>query len=145
ARSRHAQGSQRQITMKDLKNPEYVAGHGLLKGKAVLITAAAGAGIGFAAATRAVEEGCRAIVISDVHEGGLAAWADKPLQDSGQYAVCGKLCYVTDEAKVRPLNDYAEGKLLSLDFLINHAGLGTTKARVEMAAAEWHQVTAATR
>ncbi len=41
----------------DLKKPDYVEGHGLIKGKSVLVTAAAGAGIGFAAATRAVEEG----------------------------------------------------------------------------------------
>ena len=35
--------------------PPYVPGHNLLAGKSVLITAAAGAGIGFAAATRAAE------------------------------------------------------------------------------------------
>ncbi len=29
------------------RNPSYVPGHGLLKGRSVLITAAAGAGIGF--------------------------------------------------------------------------------------------------
>ena len=51
--------------------PAYVDGHNLLAGKSVLITAAAGAGIGFSAATRAVEEGARAVVISDVHEGRL--------------------------------------------------------------------------
>ena len=42
--------------------PEYVSGHNLLAGKSVLITAAAGAGIGFAAAKRAVEEGARALL-----------------------------------------------------------------------------------
>jgi 3-oxoacyl-[acyl-carrier protein] reductase len=47
--------------------PEYVPGHGLLKGKSVLITAAAGGGIGFAAAKRCLEEGCRAIMVSDIH------------------------------------------------------------------------------
>ena len=51
--------------------PPYVAGHNLLAGKSVLITAAAGAGIGFAAATRAAEEGARAVMISDIHEGRL--------------------------------------------------------------------------
>ena len=39
----------------NIKVPEYVTGHGLLKGKSVLITAAAGAGIGFSAAQRAIE------------------------------------------------------------------------------------------
>ena len=47
--------------------PPYVPGHGLLKGKSVLITAAAGGGIGFATARRCLEEGCRGIVISDIH------------------------------------------------------------------------------
>ena len=41
--------------------PRYVEGHNLLAGKSVLITAAAGAGIGFAAAKKCVEEGCRSI------------------------------------------------------------------------------------
>src|SRR5690606_37178872 len=118
--------------MIDLKNPQYVAGHGLLKGKSVLITAAAGAGIGFAAATRAVEEGCRAIVISDVHEGRLAASVDKLKQDTGLDAVWGKLCNVTDETEVRALIDFAEDKLDGTDILINNAGLGTSKALIEM-------------
>ena len=52
--------------------PRYVEGHNLLAGKSVLITAAAGAGIGFAAARKCVEEGCRAITISDIHEGRTA-------------------------------------------------------------------------
>ena len=126
--------------MIDLKNPQYVAGHGLLKGKSVLITAAAGAGIGFAAATRAVEEGCRAIVISDVHEGRLAASVDKLKQDTGLDAVWGKLCNVTDETEVRALIDFAEDKLDGTDILINNAGLGTSKALIEMEDAEWNKV-----
>ena len=48
-------------------------GRNLREGRCVLITAAAGAGIGFAAATRAAEEGARAVMISDVHEGRLHA------------------------------------------------------------------------
>jgi 3-oxoacyl-[acyl-carrier protein] reductase len=74
--------------MIDLKNPEYVKGNNLLKGKSVLITAAAGAGIGFSAATRAVEEGCRAIVISDIHPGRLEASVEKLKQETGLQA-CG--------------------------------------------------------
>ncbi|CAD5108445.1 hypothetical protein PSEWESI4_02730 [Pseudomonas carbonaria] len=41
-------------------NPEYIPGHGLLRGKLVLITDAA---------QRAAEEGCRALMISDIHTG----------------------------------------------------------------------------
>ena len=47
--------------------PAYVEGHNLLRGKTVLITAAAGTGIGFAVAKRCLEEGA-AICISDIHE-----------------------------------------------------------------------------
>ena len=47
--------------------PTCPPGHELLKGKTVLITAAAGTGIGFATAKRCAEEGAR-IMISDVHE-----------------------------------------------------------------------------
>ena len=55
--------------MTDLKNiPNYVPGHGLLKGKRVVITAAAGTGIGFAAAKKCIEEGAL-VFISDIHEG----------------------------------------------------------------------------
>ena len=42
--------------------PAYVPGHGLLTGKTVLITAAAGTGIGFAAARRCVEEGAMVVI-----------------------------------------------------------------------------------
>ncbi|SFU13922.1 3-oxoacyl-[acyl-carrier protein] reductase [Pseudomonas marincola] len=122
------------------KAPQYVKGHGLLQGKSVLITAAAGAGIGFAAATKAVEEGCRAIVISDVHEGRLAASVDKLKQETGLDAVWGLVCNVADETQVRALVDFAEDKLDGTDVLINNAGLGTTRALVDMEDAEWNKV-----
>ena len=47
--------------------PAYVPGHQLLAGRAVLLTAAAGAGIGFAAAKKSLEEGATCVVISDIH------------------------------------------------------------------------------
>ena len=56
--------------------PTYVPGHGLLRDRSVLITAAAGAGIGFAAARKAIEEGASHVVISDIHEGRLATAVD---------------------------------------------------------------------
>ncbi len=122
------------------RTPSYVPGHGLLKGRSVLITAAAGAGIGFAAATKAMEEGCRGIVISDVHEGRLAASVDKLKEQSGSDQVWGKLCDVTDETQVQALIDFAEDKLGGVDILINNAGLGTTKALLDMEDSEWNKV-----
>ena len=55
--------------------PDPPPGHGLLEGKVVVITAAAGTGIGFATAKRCVEEGAT-VVISDAHERRLGEAAD---------------------------------------------------------------------
>lgn len=124
----------------DIHNPQYVAGHGLLAGKSVLITAAAGAGIGFAAALKAVEEGCRALVISDIHEGRLSESVQSLKQQTGLEAVTGKLCNVVDETQVRALIDYAEAQMNGIDVLINNAGLGTSSLLIDMADAEWMKV-----
>lgn len=124
----------------NLKAPEYVSGHGLIDGKSVLITAAAGAGIGFSAATRAVEEGARAIVLSDIHEGRLEAAVEKLKQETGLEAVYGKVGNVAIEDDVRALVDFAETTVQGVDILINNAGLGTSRLLVEMEDDEWHRV-----
>src|SRR5437667_9554125 len=118
--------------------PPYVEGHGLLGGRSVLITAAAGAGIGFAAAKRAVEEGCRAILISDIHERRLAEAAER-LRSSGA-KIFHQICDVTREDEVQALVDAAEEKLGGIDVLINNAGLGGLKNVVDMTDEEWHQI-----
>ena len=123
-----------------LKSPEYVAGHGLLQGKSVLITAAAGAGIGFSTASRAVEEGARAIVISDIHETRLQAAVEKLKQQAGSAAVWGQRANVAVEEDVRALVDFAEQKLGGVDILVNNAGLGTSRLLVEMQDEEWDRV-----
>lgn len=120
--------------------PKYVSGHGLLAGKSVLITAAAGAGIGFAAAKKAVEEQCRALYISDIHSGRLErATASLQELDEG-VAVNGKLCDVTDETQVRSLVADAEQQMGGVDVLINNAGLGGTAELVNMQDDEWSKV-----
>lgn len=124
----------------NLKAPDYVEGHGLIKGKSVLITAAAGAGIGFSAATKAAEEGACAIVLSDIHEGRLEKAVEQLKADTGLDAVYGKLANVAQEDDVRALIDYAEEVLGGIDILINNAGLGTSKLLVEMEDDEWHKV-----
>lgn len=124
----------------NLKSPEYVPGHGLIKGKSVLVTAAAGAGIGFSAATRAVEEGARAIVLSDIHEGRLAAAVEKLKAESGLATAYGKVGNVAVEADVRALVDFAEERMDGVDILINNAGLGTSRSLIDMEDDEWHRV-----
>ena len=120
--------------------PEYVAPHGLLRGKSVLVTAAAGAGIGFAAARRCAEEGCRALVVSDVHERRLAEAVATIRGETGLDAVHVQLCDVSKQDQVQALMAFAEERLGGTDVLINNAGLGTSKRIVEMSDDEWHKV-----
>lgn len=126
--------------MINLKNPEYVYGHNLLSGKSVLITAAAGAGIGFSVAKRAIEEGCSGIVISDIHEGRLEQSIEELKGLTQIQNIWGKLCNVTNEANVQSLINFAEKKLNGIDILINNAGLGTSKSLIEMEDDEWDKV-----
>ncbi|WP_419187260.1 SDR family oxidoreductase [Caldimonas tepidiphila] len=121
-------------------SPAYVPAHGLLQGKSVLVTAAAGAGIGFAAARRAAEEGARALFVSDVHERRLAEAVEALKRDTGLQAVHGRLCDVSQEAQVQALVDEAEQRMDGVDVLINNAGLGTSRRVVEMGDEEWHKV-----
>jgi 3-oxoacyl-[acyl-carrier protein] reductase len=120
--------------------PPYVPGHNLLADKSVLITAAAGAGIGFAAATRAAEEGACAVFISDVHEARLAEAVETLKSRTGLDAVHGQLADVTREADVQALVDAAEATMGGVDVLINNAGLGGSRLLVDMEDAEWGKV-----
>lgn len=117
--------------------PAYVEGHNLLKGKSVLITAAAGAGIGFSAAKRAAEEGCRGLMISDVHEKRLNQAVENLQEAHPDIAVHGQLCNVTQEEEVQALVDAAEKNLEGVDVLINNAGLGGSCTLVEMTDEKW--------
>ena len=120
--------------------PEYVPAHGLMRGKSVLVTAAAGAGTAFAPAKRAAEEGCRALVISDVHERRLSEAVEAIRQETGLQEVYGHLCDVSQESQVQSLIRAAQEQLGGIDVLINNAGLGTSRRVVDMEDAEWHKV-----
>jgi 3-oxoacyl-[acyl-carrier protein] reductase len=120
--------------------PPYVPAHGLLKGKAVLITAAAGAGIGFSAAKRCLEEGARGLVLSDMHPRRTEEAAQALAKEFPQALVHGQVCNVTQEAEVQALVDTAEDRLGGVDVLINNAGLGGSKRVVDMSDEEWLRV-----
>jgi len=119
--------------------PPYVAGHALLDGKNVVVTASAGAGIGMAAAKRCLEEGAR-VVISDTHERRLGETLDALRAEHGADRVEALACNVTDEAAVQALVAHAVERFGSLDVMINNAGLGGTKSIVDMEDDEWLRV-----
>ena len=119
--------------------PEYPSSHHLLEGKTVLVTAAAGAGIGFATARRCAEEGA-AVVISDKHEQRLKDAAAQIAELSETYPAAVP-CDVTDEEQVQRLFDTAERELgRPLDVVVNNAGLGLTQDIVDMTDEEWSAV-----
>jgi 3-oxoacyl-[acyl-carrier protein] reductase len=109
-----------------------VGGHSLLKGKTVLVTAAAGTGIGFATAKRCVEEGAQ-VFISDVHERRLT-------EAMAALSVPGHPCDVRVEEDVSGLFDAAIDTFGHVDILVNNAGLGGTSLLVDMADEDWHRV-----
>lgn len=114
------------------------AGHGLLAGKRVLVTAAAGTGIGFATARRCVEEGAR-VMISDAHERRTAEAAEA-LREVAGAAVPFRVCDVTNEEQVRALAAGAVSELGQIDVLVNNAGLGGFARIVEMTDEQWQRV-----
>jgi 3-oxoacyl-[acyl-carrier protein] reductase len=118
--------------------PPYPKPHGMLEGKTVLVTAAAGTGIGFAAAKRCVEEGA-SVMISDIHERRLGEAAAKLAEISGKEPPA-KLCNVTDEAQVQALFKAAVTELDGVDVLVNNAGLGGFAHLVDMTDDQWQVV-----
>ncbi|MEQ0559802.1 SDR family oxidoreductase [Amycolatopsis sp. NEAU-NG30] len=114
-------------------NPSYPPGHDLLTGKVVVVTAAAGTGIGSAVAKRCLEEGAR-VVISDWHERRLK---EKAAELGDVHAIP---CDVTQEDQVQALIDGAVEHFGRIDVMVNNAGLGGTKSVLEMTDEEWSRV-----
>jgi len=115
--------------------PPYPKGRKLLEGKTVLVTAAAGTGIGFATARRCAEEGAR-VMLSDRHERRLAEYSDRLAAEIGR-PVERLPCDVTREEQVRAMFAHAISRLGHLDVLVNNAGLGGTAEVAEMSDEQW--------
>jgi 3-oxoacyl-[acyl-carrier protein] reductase len=118
--------------------PPCPTGRGLLAGRSVLVTAAAGTGIGFATARRCGEEGAR-VMLSDLHAQRLARCADELAEALGR-PVERQVCDVRDDAQVRALVAAAEARLGGLDVLVNNAGLGGTFDLVDADDAQWDRI-----
>jgi len=113
-------------------------GHALLLGKVVVVTAAAGTGIGFATAKRCAEEGA-VVVISDAHERRLSEAAERLSELDGVRPLAVP-CNVTVESEVEGLFDAAAAEHGRIDVMVNNAGLGGNAPLVDMTDEQWHQV-----
>ncbi len=121
-----------------LTAPPYPQGKNLLQGKSVVVTAAAGTGIGFAVARRCAEEGAR-VVLSDVHDRRLGEAAERLEAIAGRRPPTVR-CDVTVEADVQRLLDTAVAAEGRVDVMINNAGLGGTANLVDMTDEQWTRV-----
>jgi 3-oxoacyl-[acyl-carrier protein] reductase len=118
--------------------PAYPAAHNLLEGRIVLVTAAAGTGIGFATAKRAAEEGAT-VVVSDYHERRLAEAAEQLTDIMGEKALAVP-CDVRSEEQIQQLFDAVYERHGRLDVLVNNAGLGGEVPLVDMTDEQWTNV-----
>ena len=118
--------------------PTPPSGHGLLVDKVVIVTAAAGTGIGSATARRCLEEGA-SVVVSDAHARRLAETAEQLEAETGG-AVRAVACDVTDEAQVQALYAAAVDQFGRFDVAVHNAGLGGTVPLVEMTDEQWSRV-----
>jgi 3-oxoacyl-[acyl-carrier protein] reductase len=118
--------------------PAYPAAHALLKDRVVLVTAAAGTGIGFSTAKRAAEEGAT-VVVSDYHERRLGEAADQIAEVTGEKPLAVP-CDVRNEEQVQALFDAVYERHGRLDVLVNNAGLGGEVPLVDMTDEQWTNV-----
>lgn len=113
-------------------------GRDLLAGKVVVVTAAAGTGIGMATAQRCLTEGA-IVVVSDAHERRCAEAAEQLTAEFGR-DVLGVPCDVTKEDDVQGLFDAAIAAHGRIDVAVNNAGLGGQVPLIEMTDDQWNLV-----
>jgi 3-oxoacyl-[acyl-carrier protein] reductase len=116
-----------------------VPGHGLLRDHIVVVTAAAGAGIGGATARRCLEEGAR-VMISDAHERRLGQSLTELSKEFGDAVVAALPCDVTSDEQVRGLFAATAERFGRIDVAVNNAGLGGTADLVDMTDEQWSRV-----
>ncbi|MDC0079677.1 SDR family oxidoreductase [Pseudomonadota bacterium] len=124
--------------MNNLMNPKYPEGRNLFQDKNILITAAAGSGIGFSTAKRFLEEGAN-IFISDVNQGRLDEAIDD-LRNLNLGKVNGCLCNVTNDEEIDSMFTEANACYSNLNGVINNAGLGGESVLEDMTNDAWDLV-----
>jgi len=110
----------------------------MMAGKTMVITAAAGSGIGGSLAQRAAEEGAT-LMLSDMHERRLGETADR-IEALGFARPATFACDVTREEQVQALVAASIERLGHVDILVNNAGLGGNAPVVEMTDEQWLRV-----
>ncbi|WP_028476265.1 SDR family oxidoreductase [Nocardia sp. CNY236] len=119
--------------------PEPTPGHGLLAGRAAVVTAAAGTGIGSATARRLLAEGAD-VVVSDWHERRLKQTETELATEFPERRVAAIPCDVQSTEQVNALVDGAVAAIGRMDIMVNNAGLGGETAVVDMSDDQWDRV-----
>jgi 3-oxoacyl-[acyl-carrier protein] reductase len=108
------------------------------EGKVAIVTAAAGAGIGQAAARRLASEGAN-VVVSDIHERRTKEVCDDITQKTGRETL-GIICDVRHREQVDNMVRQALEKWGKVDILINNAGINRLSPVVNMDDDTWNLV-----
>jgi 3-oxoacyl-[acyl-carrier protein] reductase len=104
----------------------------------VLVTAAAGTGIGYATAERCAAEGAT-VAISDRHERRLGEAAERLAGETGNKPLAIP-CDGTVQAQVDHLIDTVAAEFGHIDVLVNNVGLGGTASVIDMTDEQWSSV-----
>ena len=104
----------------------------------MVVTAAAGTGIGSAVAERCLLEGAQ-VLISDIHERRLGETADRLAEATGVRPHTA-ICNVTVEDDVQALVAAAVEAMGGIDVMMNNAGLGGQVKLVDMTDEQWSSV-----
>jgi len=118
--------------------PTEPPGRSLLEGQHVVVTAAAGTGIGGALARRVLLEGGR-LVISDAHERRLGETADALAAEFGTRPTT-VTCDVTNEDDVQRLLQTSLDEFGHIAVWMNNAGLGGNGLVTELTDEQWSKV-----
>lgn len=105
--------------------------------RTAIITAAAGAGIGAAVARQLAADGMR-VVITDLHEGRMAALSEELSQATGTECPWYRLD-VGDHDAVRVVFDDVARRFGGIDVLVNNAGWSKIEPVAEMSLETWRK------